>query len=375
MRFQRVAEANIRANLKYYLEAIKSRDPHIVFLERLGFKISLTGNIVVPKLSLIFEKISAEVEKLVANGKIAREDALFPARVFIATDGEYLFLKFGESIPEGATPATDLLPDRIYYSMIAKGFFPVGEPSKKISRHAFFSVPEHDLGHFSVMLGDPSIMRSMRRSATQVMRRLPPGRPNEFPDSGLVHKLNKRLYFSTELLSLFNPEDRGRLQKQLALPGMPKKRMHWLFKWIGSSNSGEEELITVQMTEKSLKKLDVSQFADFVAALRSAYDANVRHIGGAAADVVHRAKDHPALARSIAALRKKLDRPLEEIDHRSVAALRVALLELSQITPEEWIEESLSEKISEKSKLYRAVCRSGIWSDEPSNWIYRAYCE
>jgi hypothetical protein len=196
-RFREHTVNEMNLNAEVYREAKARRDPHILFLESLGFVFpSENVRAIVPPLLEIIEKIQLRVQKNIDQGLIRSKDALFPKMVVTAVEAEQ-FWSFGRSDgmsfnvlkghlmePGGDLPITtyfsensrdykdsNFLTSKEFHQLIAKGHFPIGGlQSANVGARHYVNEIMHDLAHWDAMITDPQFMASIKKTSLALLK-------------------------------------------------------------------------------------------------------------------------------------------------------------------------------------------------------------
>ena len=162
----RVTPYDFRKNAKYIQNSIDSGHPQIKFLEDLGFKFDFKNGHTIPSMSEINSRYAEKIEKLIAEGKVRREDVLKPVRMFQTMENgkrKLIGVALDADAPLGATPVNDVLREGEFTRFVAEGQWPIGELMRATDGQISFTF--HDLGHLGAFSRNPEFMASIRNFA------------------------------------------------------------------------------------------------------------------------------------------------------------------------------------------------------------------
>lgn len=337
--YQVRTRADLEAVKDVYLRAKKEGDPHIAFLERMGFQFELA--IRVPPLSQVFERYNRMIDEKIAQGRVSADGALRPARVFRAKDGRFLYRSYGEPLPQGALPYNRVLDDKSFGGMINAGYYPVGESTYNIAPKGI-STLEHDLGHLGAFDEHPRFAAAFKK--------LYSGAGRAAASAGFS---SQRLYYLVEMLSVVSAGKRQELLKTLRLP---KTLESWP---------------TTAQVDSYLAALPETSVNALIKRLEQAYPKLITHLGGTVRDVVSReslVKDPNGTGYDFS-----LDYQWRSLTRLSLSAgekrdrlarLIVFLVGSTQVDPVKLVEEAANPSLWKDSSLRRFWCQSGAMAGE-----------
>lgn len=157
------------SNLKRSVEAYdKARDTsdHMDQLELLGFNFRSARTLRIPPLIEIISKYQSIMKGYQSSHRIDFYfDLVFAFKNEVT--GEFLFLKFGETIPPGFLAYEGVLDPDTYFDLISKGQYVLGLPKNKYADGSKFYITifDHDLAHVTTFIQFPEVMKYLARLA------------------------------------------------------------------------------------------------------------------------------------------------------------------------------------------------------------------
>jgi hypothetical protein len=146
-------------------------------------------------------EIFAAYKKAMRNEK----EVLHPKFIFRLPDHSLIGLEPGEAIPKGAMLEGDVLTEKDFATLLAKGIFPIG--NHKISNTGI-STFEHDLAHLTAFIESPEYMRLWRKHAMR----------NITSVTSKINIMQSWEYFLGEGLVIMRDETKAHLNELLAWP-------------------------------------------------------------------------------------------------------------------------------------------------------------
>jgi hypothetical protein len=352
------------AHSDIYTEAKALNDSQIEFLESLGAELK-GGKMVFPHPDRMIRTLDTRVDDLIRLGKIAKREALHPARVFRNSDGHLIAVRIDVEIPEGYFPFEGTIPDRDFAKFLSSGLFPIGEVG--VTANAGQSLFLHDLSHMGSYMRDFKLMAAAR----DTHRYIAAIGFERYPD--IVERMN----FANEYTSTAFVEKRSNVVNYMhdlkAIPsGSPP-----VGRVVRAFNASEYAAVLKGKTE--------AQINTIITHLSEHYHEYINNAGGAAHDIPMRevAKQHGyrrvaeeyGWMESVQGLASQLNLT-ESLGDKVTRLSRLlsALDYTSQITPSEWVLESSTHgPMPKTSKVYEYVCESGAFA--ASTKAYQVYCK
>jgi hypothetical protein len=354
-----IVTRNIESQGRVYQRAIDQDHPHVRFLESTGYRFRNEAGVLrvdVPPIDEVARRIEHGMQELVRAGKIKSDDVLVPARVFSRGEGEradYLVLRIGEEIPPGYKPHLGLLPAKPFTKAVAEGKFPLGETDVLFlgGKHTPF---EHDLGHFSAFMDNPSFMAEYRRTYRTLHTR------GTAPEIRQEH----RLFYTSELLE-YMPERKSAefsafLARNISRP-MPANEFTHV-------SDFERALVgkSINDMKAMLREMDRKPFVEPIGgthrdvmsteALRT--QARARKLDPPDFLATPQGIVHRAVAEGV------LESRNEQVVRRELARALTATHNSRHVDPVTALKEAIKPKLGNEDKSHRFHCRSGLWDGQ-----------
>lgn len=266
----------IEKYLAFYVKEKESGNPHIAFLEILGFRFQPA--LVVPDLLPMMEQIELQVRHNILLDRIHEKDVLWPHMRIVVQDSIGQKLVAYEIEPGGELPSgqrwrdisagareNTLLPDLIFAKAMAGGRFPIGA-LKSANRGNSVNEILHDLAHVGAMILHPEYMRAIRKGYQRLLKQTR-GQSNVFK---IGSPLWYKTFFALESFFAVKPEARSLLPGYFGIE--PLLEIHPF-----PSQKQIEEFYT---------SLPAEQFAVISDRLRSDFSKYFEVLGGAQRDTL-----------------------------------------------------------------------------------------
>lgn len=215
--FKKSVRKYIETYLEYYLTEKSNGNPHIAFLESLGFRFLPTVEI--PDLLSMMDEVEMQIRQNILLGKIKENDVLWPRMRIFARDsiGQKLIgfeVDAGGELPHGRRwkevsieiNNRTLLSDIEFAKNLADSRFPTGGLRSANQRNSVNEIL-HDLAHIGAMIKHPEYMRSIKIGYRRLLKQTR-GLPDSF-------KIGSNLWFKTffalESFFIVKPEMRSEI--------------------------------------------------------------------------------------------------------------------------------------------------------------------
>lgn len=348
----------------YFREAKRVNDPHILFLERLGF--SFDRELTHPPLDVLLGRLNAMGQDLIRTGQANQSDVLFPARVFTSHQGDVLYVRWGEDPPAGYFPSANVLSDSEFIKMVKAGFFPIGEHNDLVPGRG--QTPFiHDLAHFSVFYGDPKFMGAYRKMVSRLVDEGVPLFSLNDSNQKVRESIVERLFNATETMVMIPPQNRSRLLSLLEMPSLRTGQTYY----------------TVEEVETHLRTLSKDTINRTYDGLLKSYPSLVTGYGGSTRDLLTRSafieRSGGTFGNDIEVLWLELVRGTKTFDDekkiRQLARLQVGLFEFAHTTPIQELEHLLAPEIRADSRLYLRFCVMGLFANPENERFSKKWVE
>jgi hypothetical protein len=347
--YQNSSRTTINANRSTFLSADDRGHTYIELLKAAGLRLTTT-ELSVPSAKQVIAQYYKDMNQAIAAGIVTRDEILIPGRVFEDATGRKFGIPFGDPIPAGAAPARSaILTNPQYVSFIREGLFPMGGDDSA-GGGFFHSMAEHDLEHIAAFRNNPRYGASVRRGISKLD-----------PDHTVFTPvLNQRLLYFTEFLN-FVPNShrstfRSSLPTDLLAPLDQRNLAH----------------IT-----SHLAQMPIAELTQLQRKLSSQFYAVIENDGGSCNDLSFSEHYHQSSAVSLLLWLKVQSDSSLATNNPSVIADKTARYILAadisgHVSPDDWIDDLVSEHMDRNSKLYKYLCESGVW--ENSTDVFRSFC-
>lgn len=356
-------EENFWGNLDVFRKSKLLGDPYVLQLESFGYNFG-KNNPHPARLRGIMHVVDKQLHGY------SKEHVLRPGKAF-SVHGYIVFFSIGEPIPDDAK-VLNLLEPHIFVSMLADGYFPIGDPIRK---HTNQTLTEHDLAHMSGFISNPTYMSCIRQAfrivdqKARVNKRI----ANALKDFNSLYSL--RLYYVVEVLTEIS--DRDLLSERLQPLDIDK--------WYSLSD--------VQKFLLSTSKRPVVLYR-YLSVLYGDLHSILNAFGGESRDLLNRRRKHKRrnpkssikskfYGNSIYSQYLNARRALENIRSNHVvefhdaivnvhAPLIYALLGTAKMTIEEFVLECVHEVPRPESMLFRYM--DGAFINKKDHLMWWAFC-
>ena len=305
------------------------------------FKIDFTENGKQASMKDMIKIYENHMRKLVEKKVIKEEDVLTPAFVFVLPNLEVTWIRYGDPIPAGAKLHKRILTDRVFYRMVANGFYPIGNDFIVPTKISSF---EHDLAHFTSFVQYPEYMAHLRRYAEKKIKNR----------QGYFH-LENREYFVGEGLVLIKPQMREELM--FILNFTPSMR-------------ADLDNINYTSLVRYLETAPLDQVIDRLTYLNKNFDKYFDIYGGAGRDPL--SGKNSLFHNPYKVMIEKALFDLNEGRTASTAGLQMILIKLSRTTLDDWFE-VLEGSEYKNPAIKNLFSDRGVWLDVGNLEMYHQF--
>jgi hypothetical protein len=353
--FYRRFDKNIRSSLSthydVYSRSLENGESYTSSLrDDYGFVFGSTKDKTqAPTPEEFFAVYNRRVDKLVASGIVKEDEVARPGIVFWSPTGKPSIKKPGENVSWTLRPDRHFLGDFRWFKLLGDGVIAFGNPVEWAN--GGHTLTEHDIAHILALEQHPRYMAEVVKG----LRRLTSNPALLGADGQFHYHLNRRLFFVTEYLSVIKPSAKGALLAKLKLPKAQEGRRY----------------PTVAEAVGHMESLTDDQLHQLKFDLENEYPKAVEHVGGASKDLITMAKSrHGLFGTSLPSLHRRLGSITDSPESKkreylvlALAKLQVALLAFSDISPEQFARESLTETVDPKSKTYEIMAGLGLFDE------------